>query len=79
MANQKDVRIRLKSFTDCQRQMARLYGEARRGDITMTELNTYSQHINRASNIIATEKELDIFAELMEIEERLASLQERRG
>ena len=67
----------LKSLTDIQRQMTRLYRENRRGDLDNTSLTTLSQHLTRLHNMMVAEREIDVTEELAAIEEKLLQIQSR--
>ena len=67
----------LKSLTDIQRQMTRLYRENRRGDLDNTSLTTLSQHLTRLHNMMVAEREIDVTEELAVIEEKLLQIQSR--
>lgn len=71
-------RIRLKSLTDIQGQMARLYREGRQGTIKTGEMTALSQHLKRLHDMKVQQADLDISEELLELEQRLTRLQEKR-
>jgi hypothetical protein len=71
------MRTTLKSLSDCTRVMQRYLQMAEKGEISETRLQALSQHVKRASDIIAKGRELDVEEELLAIEERLARVAER--
>lgn len=75
---QPTKRIRLKSLSDVQREHARVYKEARSNKITMGDLTSLSQALNRMHSMLVSDKELDISEEMNAISQQLADIEARR-
>lgn len=73
------MRIRLKSLSDLQRQQARLYRECRTGILEPSIMTAMSQLLKRLHDMMISERESEVADAVLDMEERLTRLQEKRG